>query len=113
MRTIPAFLLALVTASVMIAQDEPAQTGGGAGGGRGGGGGAALGVPNPQPFDRVITKEAKSKKGMFTVHQVGERYFYEIPKKELGKQYLWNTQIAKTTVGAGYGGGEVTNKVVE
>jgi hypothetical protein len=113
MRRIPLFLLALATASVLIAQDEPAQTGGGAGGGRGGGGGAALGVPNPQPFDRVITKEAKSKKGMFTVHQVGERYFYEIPKKELGKQYLWNTQIAKTTVGAGYGGGQVTNKVVE
>jgi hypothetical protein len=112
-RRIPAFLLALVTASVLLAQDEPAQTGGGAGGGRGGGGGAALGVPNPQPFDRVITKDAKSKKGMFTVYQVGERYFYEIPKKELGKQYLWNTQIAKTTVGAGYGGGEVTEKVVE
>ncbi|MGA7237732.1 MAG: DUF5118 domain-containing protein, partial [Bryobacteraceae bacterium] len=110
---VPAFLLALVTASVLIAQDEPAQTGAGAGGGRGGGGGAALGVPNPQPFDRVINKDAKSKKGMFTVYQVGERYFYEIPKKELGKQYLWNTQIAKTTVGAGYGGGEVTNKVVE
>jgi Met-zincin/Domain of unknown function (DUF5117)/Domain of unknown function (DUF5118) len=112
-RRIPAFLLALVAASALLAQDEPAQTAGGAGGGRGGGGGAALGVPNPQPFDRVITKDAKSKKGMFTVHQVGERYFYEIPKKELGKQYLWNTQIAKTTVGAGYGGGEVTEKVVE
>ena len=78
---VPAFLLALVTASVLIAQDEPAQTGAGAGGGRGGGGGAALGVPNPQPYDRVITKDAKSKKGMFTVHQVGERYYYEIPKK--------------------------------
>jgi hypothetical protein len=112
-RRIPAFLLALVTASVLIAQDEPAQTGAGAAGGRGGGGGAALAAPNPQPFERVITKDAKSKKGMFTVHQVGERYFYEIPKKELGKQYLWNTQIAKTTVGAGYGGGEVTEKVVE
>jgi len=44
---------------------------------------------------------------------VAERFYYEIPKKELGKQYLWNTQIAKTTVGAGYGGGQVTNKVVE
>src|SRR5579871_2064350 len=112
-RSIPALILALFAASVLVAQDEPPQTGaGGAGGGRGGGGGAALGTPNPQPFDRVINKDAKSKKGMFTVYQAGERYFYEIPKKELGKQYLWNTQIAKTTVGAGYGGGEVTNKVV-
>lgn len=114
-RGIPAFLLALLAASFLLAQDEPPQTGGGGGGGRGGagGGGVALTTPNPQPFDRVITKEAKSKKGMFTVYQIGERFYYEIPKKELGKQYLWNTQIAKATVGAGYGGGQVTDKVVE
>ncbi len=112
-RSLPAFFLALCAASIMMAQDEPAQAPAAGGGGRGGAGGAALGVPNPQPFDRVINKDAKSKKGMFTVYQAGERYYYEIPKKELGKQYLWNTQIAKTTVGAGYGGAEVTDKVVE
>ncbi len=113
-RSFAAFLLSLFAASVMFAQDDPPQTGaGGGGGGRGGGGGgAALGVPNPQPFDRVITKEAKTKKGMFTVHQVGERFFYEIPKSELGKEYLWNTQIAKNTLGAGYGGSQITDKVV-
>ena len=104
--------LALIAASILMAQDEPAQTGGGAAGGRGGGGGAALGTPNPQPFDRVITKDAKSKKGLFTVYQVGERFFYEIPKNELGKEYLWNTQIAKNTLGAGYGGSQITDKVV-
>jgi hypothetical protein len=60
----------------------------------------------------VINKDAKSKKGLFTVYQVGDRYFYEIPKSELGKQYLWNTQIAKTTLGAGYGGSQMTNRVV-
>jgi hypothetical protein len=96
--------------SAITAQEEPATPP--AAGGRGGGGGAALGTPNPQPYERVITKEAKSKKGLFTVHQVGERFYYEIPKKELGKQYLWNTQIAKTTIGAGYGGGQLADKVV-
>src|SRR5580692_4120489 len=112
-RILPAILLALAAATVLVAQDEPTQGGGGgAGGGRGGGGGAALAAPNPQPFDRVITKEAKSKKGLFTVHQVGERFYFEIPKSELGKQYLWNTQIAKTTVGVGYGGGELADQVV-
>src|SRR5271156_4868591 len=58
----------------------------------------------PQPYDKVITKEAKSKKGVFTVHEVKDRYFYEIPKSEFGKEFLWNTQIAKTTLGVGYGG---------
>jgi hypothetical protein len=48
--------------------------------------------------------------GLFTVHQIKERYFYEIPKKELGKDLLWNSQIAKTTLGAGYGGGSMSTK---
>jgi Met-zincin/Domain of unknown function (DUF5117)/Domain of unknown function (DUF5118) len=112
-RSLSAILFALAAAAALVAQDEPTQGGaGGAGGGRGGGGGAALAAPNPQPYDRVITKEAKSKKGLFTVHQVGERFYFEIPKSELGKQYLWNTQIAKTTVGVGYGGGQLADQVV-
>jgi hypothetical protein len=113
-RYIPVVSFLLLAASAAMGQDDPTPPAAGAAGGRGGAGaGAALAAPNPQPFERVITKEAKSKKGMFTVYQIGERFFYEIPKKELGKQYLWNTQIAKTTVGAGYGGGQLTEKVVE
>ena len=61
----------------------------------------------------MITKDAKTKKGLFSVRQIGERFFFEIPKAELGKQYLWNSQIAKTTVGVGYGGGQVATKVVD
>jgi hypothetical protein len=94
-------LTALLLSLAMLAQDEPPQ-GIPAGGGRGGAN-AALPAPNPQPYERVITKDAKSKKGLFTVHQIGERFLYEIPKAELNTQYLWNTQISKTTVGVGYG----------
>jgi hypothetical protein len=108
-RIITAPCLTLLFTLTILAQDDPPQAGGAAGGR---GGGNALQAPSPQPFDRVITKDAKSKKGLFTVHQVGERFYYEIPKSELNTQYLWNTQIAKTTVGVGYGGGQVTNRVV-
>lgn len=66
----------------------------------------------PQAYDKVITKDAKSKKGVFTVHQVKERYFYEIPKSEFAKEFLWNTQIAKTTLGVGYGGQQLSSRVV-
>jgi hypothetical protein len=111
-RSLLVLLLSLVAAALLVAQDEPTQGGGGGGGGRGGGGGAVLPAPNPQPFERVITKDAKSKKGLFTVYQAGERFYFEIPKSELGKQYLWNTQIAKTTVGVGYGGGQLADQVV-
>ena len=69
--------------------------------------------PQIKPYDRVITKEAKSDKGLFTVHQIKEKYFYEIPKEELGKEYLWVSQIAKTSLGAGYGGQALGNRVVK
>ncbi len=42
----------------------------------------------------------------------GDTLFYEIPKAELGKDFLWNTQIKKTTIGAGYGGQNVGSRVV-
>src|SRR5438132_8848688 len=66
----------------------------------------------PQPYDKVITKEAKSKKGIFTVHQVKDKYYYEIPKSEFNREFLWVTQIARTTLGAGYGGQALGNRVV-
>ena len=80
-----------------------------AGGGRGGR------APEPQmrPYDRVITKEAKSDQGIFTVHRIKDRLFYEIPKDKLGKEFLWVSQIAKTTLGAGYGGQAAGNRVVK
>ncbi len=109
-RSLPALLLGLCLAGALLAQDEPPQDTGNAGGARGGRG-AAPAVP--QPYDRVITKDAKTTKGIFLVHQVGDRYYYEIPKTELGKEFLWNSQVAKTTVGAGYGGGQYAEKVVK
>jgi hypothetical protein len=66
----------------------------------------------PQPYEKVITKDAKSKSGIFTVHSIKDKYYYEIPKSELNKQFLWNTQIAKTTEGAGYGGQQLASRVV-
>ena len=67
----------------------------------------------PRPYDRVITKEAKSDAGIFTVHRVGERLYYEIPANQLNKEFLWVSQIARTTVGAGQGGQAVGNRVVK
>ena len=66
----------------------------------------------PQAYDKVITKDAKSKVGIFTVHEVKEKYYYEIPKTELNKGFLFTTQIARTTLGVGYGGQFVSERVV-
>ena len=57
--------------------------------------------PEPRPYERVITKDAKSDEGVFTIHTIKDKVYYEIPKSELGKEFLWVSQIAKTTLGVG------------
>jgi hypothetical protein len=74
-------------------------------GGRGGRGA-------PRPFNQVITREARTDDGVFKVHRVGETVYYEIPKAELGKDFLWVTRIKRTTLGAGFGGQSVDDRVV-
>lgn len=69
-------------------------------------------APDPKPYERVITKDAKSDEGVFTIHTLKEKVYYEIPKSELGKEFLWVSQIARTTLGAGYGGQAAGNRVV-
>jgi hypothetical protein len=66
-----------------------------------------------KPYDRVITKEAKSDAGIFTVHRLGDKLYYEIPKAQLNKEFLWVSQIARTAIGAGQGGQAVGNRVVK
>jgi len=104
--------IGLVLSSAVIAQDPPptpAETPAGPGAGARPGGTPST---EPQPYEKVITKEAKSKDGVFKVHKVKDKYFYEIPKDQLGKEFLWVTQIAKTTEGVGYGGQSLGRRVV-
>jgi len=98
------------SANLTNAVDAP-QRGGGGGGAQGRGANAG-----PRPYAEVITAAAKTQDGVFKVHRITEgntdNLFYEIPKKELDKDYLWDTQIKKTTIGVGYGGQAVGNRVV-
>jgi hypothetical protein len=72
----------------------------------------AAGEAEIKAYDKVITKQAKSDPGLFTVHRIKDKVFYEIPKKELGKELLWVSQIARTTLGVGYGGQAAGYRVV-
>ncbi|HXG47150.1 MAG TPA: zinc-dependent metalloprotease [Methylomirabilota bacterium] len=58
-----------------------------------------------KPYEKVITKEAKSDPGLFTVHRIDEKVFFEIPTNEFGRELLWVSQVARTQAGFGYGGG--------
>ena len=54
-----------------------------------------------KPYGDVVTDEAESDAGVFTVHRLDDKVFYEIPEAELGKEFLWVSQIARTTRGRG------------
>ena len=66
-----------------------------------------------KPYDEVITDEAESDAGVFTVHRLDDKVFYEIPEAELGREFLWVSRIARTTEGVGYGGQALGNRVVK
>ncbi len=63
----------------------------------------------PKPFKEVITDKAVSKKGLFTVHKVEDKYYFEIGDTLLGREILAVTRFAKVPSGAGYGG-EIANQ---
>jgi len=64
-----------------------------------------------KPYAKVITKDAKSDEGLFTVHKVDENYFYEIPDSLFNREMLTVTRIAKTASGIGFGGGKENTQV--
>ncbi|MFN3649825.1 MAG: zinc-dependent metalloprotease [Armatimonadota bacterium] len=78
-----------------------------------GGAAAARKKPNePKPYEEVITKEAKSDDGLFKVHQVDDKIYFEIPTSQLKKELLWVSTFVRTQVGFGLGGTEVQDRVI-
>lgn len=65
-----------------------------------------------KPYAKVITKDAKTDQGLFTVHKIDEKYFYEIPDSLFEREMLMVTRIAKTASGLGFGGGKQNEQVL-
>jgi hypothetical protein len=64
-------------------------------------------------YNKVITKDAVSDEGLFTVHKVDKKYYFEIPNKYLNKDMLLVSRIAKlpSNLGGGYvNAGSETNE---
>jgi hypothetical protein len=59
---------------------------------------------DPKPYEEVITKEAVSQTGLFKVHKVDEKFFWEVPTKLLGRDLLWQIEIAALPQGVAYPG---------
>jgi hypothetical protein len=67
-----------------------------------------------KPYKSVITKSAKSKKGLIDVHQIDDKWFFEINDSLFGREIMSVTRFSKTVAGIGkYGGEEITSQVIK
>jgi hypothetical protein len=71
--------------------------------------GAAAAPSQPKPYKEVITDKAISHSGLFTVHKIEDKWYFEIPDSILGRDILVSTRYSKTAAGGGFYGGEQVN----
>ncbi len=64
-----------------------------------------------QPFKQMMGK-AKSQKGLFTIHKLGEDYYFELADSIIGREFIAVSRVAKAPTGAGYGGEEENRQVL-
>ncbi len=71
----------------------------------------------PRPFNEVITEKALTDRGLFSVHKVEDKYYFEIPDALLGRDILVVNRLSKSAAGMrnsirGYAGDQIGNNVV-
>src|SRR5438552_17345287 len=63
----------------------------------------------PKPYSQVITSGATTDSGVFTLHRIGEKLFYEIPMAMFGREFLMVADQRGTVRGVRYAGEEISN----
>lgn len=71
----------------------------------------------PKPYSEVITSKAVTDQGMFTVHKVEEKYYFEIPNSMMGREILVVSRISKAAAGMrngffGFAGDQIGQNVI-
>ena len=71
----------------------------------------------PRPYNEVITSKVKTTKGLFTVHFVDDKYYFEIPDSVLNREILVVNRISKSAAGSragflGYAGDQIGDNVI-
>lgn len=64
----------------------------------------------PKAFKEVITEKAQTMKGLFTVHRVEDKYYFEIPDTLLNREIMAVTRFSRVAGGGGVYGGELANQ---
>jgi hypothetical protein len=65
-----------------------------------------------RPYNQVITREAVSDSGVFLVHRIQDRLYYEIPRAMLGRDFRMVVDRRGTIRGLGYAGEQISARVV-
>lgn len=70
-----------------------------------------------KPYKEIITDKAISDQGVFTVHKVDDKYYFEIPDSMLKKEFLLVTRLTKAAAGmrsgtSGYAGDQIGQQVI-
>jgi hypothetical protein len=71
----------------------------------------------PRPYKEVITDKATTRKGLFTVHKLEDKWFFEMGDSLLGRDILVVNRIAKAPINTrsgfiGYAGDEINENVI-
>ncbi len=64
----------------------------------------------PKPYDKVITDKAITKNGLFTVHKVEDKWYFEIADSLMNREMMVITRFNKIAGGAGKYAGELENQ---
>jgi hypothetical protein len=67
----------------------------------------------PKPYKEVITDKAVSHSGLFTVHRVEDKWYFEIPDSIFGRDILVSTRYSKTPAGGNYGGEQLNVQTIQ
>lgn len=68
----------------------------------------------PKAFKEVIDSSAVSQSGLFNVHKVADKWYFEVPVELLGREIMTVTRFTRTAAGAGvYGGEQVNSQVIK
>ena len=71
---------------------------------------SAASKKGPQPYKKVITDKAITKKGLFTVHQVDDKWYFEIPDSLMNREMMVTTRYSKIAGGGAVYAGELENQ---
>ncbi|HEY4337840.1 MAG TPA: zinc-dependent metalloprotease, partial [Puia sp.] len=113
MRKFISGLLLVAVVSTAVAQQRPGNPNQPPAGGTPGQRPAAAGRQEPpKPYKEVITERAVSRPGLFTVHRVEDKWYFEIPDSILGRDILVSTRYGKTSAGGNYGGEAVNLQTI-